>query len=355
LAAGATAANNTFGELGGTVTGTVFIDLNNDGIRQAGESGIGSVTITLTGTDTTGAAVSLTTTTAADGSYSFTGLRASNASGYTLTETQPTGYADGLDAKNGVVIAGSNTTDVISGVVIAAAATAANNTFGELGGTVNGTVFVDLNNDGLRQAGENGIATVTITLTGTDTTGAAVSLTTTTAADGSYSFSGLRASNAAGYTLTETQPAGYADGLDAKNAVVIAGSNTTDVISGIVLNAGATAATNTFGELGGTASGSVFVDLNNDGLRQAGENGIGSVTITLTGTDTAGAAVNLSTTTAADGSYSFTGLRASNAGGYTITESQPAAYADGFDAKNGVVIPGSNTTDVISGVVLTSG
>src|SRR5207245_1055633 len=214
-AAGATSANDTFGELGGTVSGSVFVDLNNDGLRQGGESGIGSVTLTLTGTDTTGTAVNVTTTTAADGSYSFTGVRASNASGYTITETQPAGYADGLDAKNGVVIAGSNTTDVISAVVLAAGATAANNTFGELGGTVSGSVFVDLNNDGLRQAGESGIGSVTITLTGTDTTGAAVSLSTTTAADGSYSFAGLRASNASGYTVTETQPAGYLDGLDA--------------------------------------------------------------------------------------------------------------------------------------------
>src|SRR5207237_8105082 len=183
------------------------------------------------------------------------------------------GYTDGLDAKNGVVIAGSNTTDVISNIVVVAGATSANDTFGELGGTVSGSVFVDLNNDGIRQAGESGIGSVTITLTGTDTTGAAVSLTTTTAADGSYSFAGLRASNASGYTVTETQPAGYADGLDAKNGVVIAGSNTTDVISGLVIAAGATAVNHAFGELTGPVSGSVFVDLNHDGLRQAGENG----------------------------------------------------------------------------------
>src|SRR5207237_1699294 len=134
-----------------------------------------------------------------------------------------------------------------------------------------------------------------------------------------YSFTGLRASNAGGYTIMETQPAGYADGFDAKNGVVIPGSNTTDVISGVVLTSGATASNNTFGELPGTMSGFVFVDLNHDELRQAGESGIGNVTLTLTGTDVTGAAVNLTLATAADGSYSFTGLRASNASGYTIT------------------------------------
>src|SRR5438552_798710 len=66
--------------------------------------------------------------------YSFTGLLPSNAAGYTITETQPAGYTDAFDAKNGLVIPGSNTTDVISGVVLAVGATAANNTFGEYGG-----------------------------------------------------------------------------------------------------------------------------------------------------------------------------------------------------------------------------
>jgi len=120
----------------GSVSGTVFVDLNNDGIQEAGESGIGNVTLTLTGTTLGGAAVSLTTTTAANGSYSFTGLLPSNAAGYTITQTLPVGYTNGLKAKNGVVIPGSNTTNAISGVVLVAGGTDPNNTFGEYGGTI---------------------------------------------------------------------------------------------------------------------------------------------------------------------------------------------------------------------------
>jgi hypothetical protein len=48
--------------------------------------GMGGVTMTLTGTDDQGHPVSLTTTTAADGTYKFTGLRPGT---YTLTETPP--------------------------------------------------------------------------------------------------------------------------------------------------------------------------------------------------------------------------------------------------------------------------
>jgi hypothetical protein len=54
--------------------------------------GLGGVVVTLTGTNYEGVIVSLTTRTNSQGQYSFTGLLASNASGYTITMTQPAGY-----------------------------------------------------------------------------------------------------------------------------------------------------------------------------------------------------------------------------------------------------------------------
>ena len=48
-------------------------------------------------------------------------------------------------------------------------------------------------------------------------------------------------------------------------------------------------------------SGAVYCDDNNDGIRQAGEVGLGGVTVTLTGTNDIGQPVNLSTTTDANG------------------------------------------------------
>ena len=50
---------------------------------------IAGTTVTLTGTDEFGNAVSETTTTNSSGHYSFTGLNPSNGSGYTVTETPP--------------------------------------------------------------------------------------------------------------------------------------------------------------------------------------------------------------------------------------------------------------------------
>ena len=59
-----------------------------------------------------------------------------------------------------------------------------------------------------------------------------------------------------------------------------------------------------------TVSGKVYEDANNNGIvNSPGEQGIGGVTIRLTGTDYLGQAVNLTTTTNSTGVYTFTNLR----------------------------------------------
>jgi Bacterial Ig-like domain (group 3)/SdrD B-like domain len=117
--------------------------------------------------------------------------------------------------------------------------------------TIQGLVYLDFNNDGQVDFGERAIANVTITLAGTDDLGHAVSQTALTDANGVFAFINLRPSNAAGYTLTETQPAGLLDGRDTLGAVngVPIGSVANDVFSGIVLAQGGSFAENyNFGE-----------------------------------------------------------------------------------------------------------
>jgi hypothetical protein len=77
--------------------------------------------------------------------------------------------------------------------------------------SVSGTVFEDFNEDGLVDFGENGIAGVAVTLTGTDDLGHTVKLALTTDRDGAYVFQNLRPGQ---YTVTETQPAGYRQGIN---------------------------------------------------------------------------------------------------------------------------------------------
>ena len=59
-----------------SLSGTVFADLNFDGVQSGAEYGLAGVSIQLIGVNDLGQTVSLTTTTRADGTYTFTGLRA---------------------------------------------------------------------------------------------------------------------------------------------------------------------------------------------------------------------------------------------------------------------------------------
>jgi hypothetical protein len=77
--------------------------------------------------------------------------------------------------------------------------------------SLSGTVFADFNDDGQVDFGEKGISGVQISLTGKDDLGNAVNLSQTTDSDGSYGFLNLRPGN---YYLTETQPAGWLQGID---------------------------------------------------------------------------------------------------------------------------------------------
>ncbi len=78
----------------GELSGNVYVDSDGDGFFDPDETPIPGVIITLTGTDINGNPVTLTTTTAADGSYFFDDLLPGD---YTVTQTQPTGFIDGID------------------------------------------------------------------------------------------------------------------------------------------------------------------------------------------------------------------------------------------------------------------
>jgi hypothetical protein len=78
-----------------------------------------------------------------------------------------------------------------------------------------------------------------------------------------------------------------------------------------------------------TLSGFVFEDFNDDGQIDFGENGIANVLVTQAGTDDLGNPVSQSQRTDSDGAYVFLNLRP---GSYTITEAQPAGYAQGIDS-----------------------
>ncbi len=104
------------------ISGFVYVDLNNNGIMDSGETPIAGVTVRLVG----GNGVNTTTTTASDGSYQFTGL---TGGVYGLIESQPTAYRDGLDTAGS--LGGTATNDAINNVTLLDGANGTNYNFGE--------------------------------------------------------------------------------------------------------------------------------------------------------------------------------------------------------------------------------
>jgi Bacterial cadherin-like domain/Dockerin type I domain/Bacterial Ig domain/Cadherin-like domain len=81
-----------------TVSGTIFIDGDNDGNIGASEKRLANVEVHLVGTDFTNQAVALTAFTDVNGVYSFVGVKPPAAgTSYTITEVQPAYLTTGLD------------------------------------------------------------------------------------------------------------------------------------------------------------------------------------------------------------------------------------------------------------------
>ena len=365
--------NSDFGFVSRVSLGNlVWNDANNNGIFDNGESGIPNVSVQLL--DPTGTTVLQTTSTNASGLYLFTGLTpgtyvvripatnfASALSGFSSSTgnpglATPTPFEGAATPNpNTSVVDNDDNGNTVSGNVVSLAVTvgsssptgetpnndpgtpdAQSNLTVDFGffqkATITGKVYVDQNANGVIDAADTtGLAGVTIRAVGPTGT-----FTTTTAADGSYSFVNIPAGS---YTVSQpTQPATHNSST----------SNTPPAITVPVNGSGVV----NFGEYQLTSiAGAVYVDDDNDGVRDAGEAAIPNVTVRLTGTDGAGAAVSLTTTTDASGAYSFTNLVPGN---YTVTETQPTAFGDGKDTVGN--LGGNNTTnDVLAAIAPTSG
>ena len=129
----ATVTVNVVEYIPSSLSGFVYYDANNDGIRDASEQPVAGVTITLTGTDYTGAAVSRQATTGSDGAYSFTQLAPGS---YKLVETQPTGNVNGVPIMDGKDTIGSQGGQVSANdeltITLVEGTTGTNNNFAEL-------------------------------------------------------------------------------------------------------------------------------------------------------------------------------------------------------------------------------
>ena len=320
------------------ISGSVVADVDNDGVYDParGDSVIEGVGISLVGVDWSSNTFTLHTVTDAAGEYSFTGLAAGD---YTILASQPRGFDDGVDVTGTLaVVAGPDRIEV---GLAPGEMSEGNNFHDRPNSMLAGVVFEDVNNNGRQEPGELGIAGVHLTAAGTDTAGNPVGRTATTDADGRYRFNRLRAGR---YTITESQPDGFFDGDDSIGTA--GGTAANDRVADIVLSEGRRGENYNFGELPGSSVSGVVHD--DAGIPIPG------VSVTLDGLDVFGRLISLSASTATDGSYRFDDLVQ---GEYTLRQSQPDAYADGFAqaGSSGGVVDGAGGGNNINAIALGPG
>lgn len=168
-----------FGDLSssdiGVIQGTVYEDLDQNGVKGVDEHGLPGVVISLD----TGAQ----TITNDTGYYSFVAEQGN----YTVIETDPAGYSSTTpNSRAANIVAMGDTVTVNFGDYA-----------GPVSGTLEGYVFYDTNEDGIRDLGEEGIPNATLIVSNGDST--------MTNARGYYRFN----LEPAMYKITEIDPPGY--------------------------------------------------------------------------------------------------------------------------------------------------
>ena len=179
---------------------------------------------------------------------------------------------------------------------------------------LSGNVYYDANESSSFDNGEDPFKDITVELIGAD---GSVVATTKTDADGNYSFTGLDAGT---YTVKVTKAGEIAELTQTEDP-----DGTKDNASGaITLNADNPVRENVnFGYIKKHAiSGNVYLDQNRDKTKNTGDIDLSGVTVKLLDKD--GNVVG-TTTTDADGNYSFTGL---NDGTYTVQVDKTGPLAD---------------------------
>ena len=292
----------------GRIGDLVWEDLNCNGIQEAGEPGISGMTIRLEGLDLFSNIIDLSTTSDVNGNYIFENIKPGS---YRVVFDVPATYEFSQAMVNAVTLVSGQQVLTIDAPFFRRA-------------TLGDYVWNDLNDNGLQDANEHGLAGIKVILTSNSTV-PTILLDTLTEASGKYLFDKLKPGN---YDLQFEIPVGYkaaknhvgsnndvdsdiqSDGF-VRNITLISGEVSTNV------DAGFTIISNAFiGDF-------VWEDLNGNGVQDAGEPGIEGISVQLTGTTTLGTPVNISTISASNGSYGFDNLEA---GTYSVLFSPSGSY-----------------------------
>ncbi|KAI9031487.1 hypothetical protein DFJ74DRAFT_655748 [Hyaloraphidium curvatum] len=328
------------------IAGRVYIDSNSNGVWDDGELGLSNVTLSLTGTNSRGESVNLTTTTDPSGLYAFGDLRGTT-SGYTITEVQPAGFANSP----------LGPATVIAVPTLGESQVLLNQDFGEVAVALSGIVFVDSpTGDGIYTEDKFPVPNVTVRIFETDGNGNKVGsalATTVTDEFGQYLFAPLDPGKQ--YLVERDVPAGYtvppASGWYETRLENV--TNSKFLWSGndfplTLLQPDVNP--NPMGAIGGI----VYVDWSQDGVYQEGETPISGTVIRLSGNTTEGVRVSRLAITRPNGTYRFLALRP---GTYTVREYQPSGTFDslgpGTLISNIIVVGGTLDLDYNFGELVT--
>jgi hypothetical protein len=265
-----------------SIAGGKFEDLNGNGVKDPGDPGAGGFTIQLI--NPADGTVLQTTTTAPDGSYIFRSLVAGN---YRLREVPLAGWVQ--------------TTPNPADITLGPNQQITNVPFGNFHTiTVSGVKFDDRNGNGVQDTGETGASGFTFELVNTTTN--AVVATTVSDGTGAFQFTGIGPLPAGSqYRVREQPMAGWIQTTaDPAPFTPVSSQNVTGLLFGNFHTV--------------TISGTVYVDLNRNGVRDPGEPGVPGFTIQLD--LNSDGTIDQTAVTAADGSYTL----AAGPGTHTITE-----------------------------------
>ena len=328
---GAVTLDNNIISIAGCMTGSIsglkFNDLNGDGVQQPGELGLSGISVFLDANNNGLLdAGESNTVTDGTGNYHFTNLFAGT---YRVREVPQAGILQTSPNPPAITL---TTNQTVTGV-----------DFGDFTlTTINGAKFQDTNGNGVRNAGEQGLQGFTIFLDANNN-GAfdAGERFTTTDANGNYGFSNVgpgtfivREVQQAGFTQTTANPA---------NIVTSSGTNVGGVDFGNFIPSFQLV----------TISGTKFLDADSNSIRNVGEQGLQGFTIYLdantNGTFDAGERFTI---TDANGNYSFANV---GPGTFTVREVQQAGFTQTtVNPANIVTISGTNVTGIDFGNFIAS-
>lgn len=232
----------------GRVTGVKFQDTNGDGFRNSTEPGLANFTIFLdANANGVKDAGERSTTTHTNGAFYFDDVKPGT---FSVREVVPTGWTQ--------TTANPLPVTMTSGATIGSVAIG-NRLTPAAGATrrISGVKFQDNNGDGVRQTGENGVASLTLFLdTNNNSQQDTGEISTLTDAGGNYAFTSVAAGT---YRVREVVPTGWVRTTANPGAVTVTSS--TGTVSG-----------GSFGNFKlGTISGVKFQDTNGNAVRDANE------------------------------------------------------------------------------------